>query len=369
MTTVRVLCVDDEPRVLEGLENHLAMHWEVATATSASEGLRILAADPFAVVISDMRMPGIDGAQFLELVRLRSPSTVRILLTGQADLNDAVAAVNEGGVFRMLLKPCPTERLLDTVTAAVRQHQLVIAEKVLLEQTLRASVGVLTDMLGLVHPLAFGCTTRVTAIVRHVVAELAISDGWQIELAAMLSQLGCVTLDHALVEALEAGTATAEQRAAFAQHPAVGASFLARIPRLEGVAAMVASQLQDAPPAGVLLVQRGGELLQLAVQLDRAQRHNSSFAEACARVVERRAWGPELISALRSFHAPIAHVLTAVLARDLRPNMVLEADAVSARGELWMAKGLQLTDVAIKRLRALAERHLLKEPITVRTSG
>ena len=94
---VRVLCVDDEPRILEGLENHLAMHYEVHFATSGAKGLQLLQSDgPFSVVISDMRMPEMDGASFLQQVRHQSPDSTRMLLTGQSDLESAITAVNKG---------------------------------------------------------------------------------------------------------------------------------------------------------------------------------------------------------------------------------------------------------------------------------
>ena len=92
---VRVLCVDDEPNVLEGLSLHLRRRYQVETATSGAAALEILQrGGETAVVMSDMRMPGMDGAAFLARARQTAPDTVRILLTGHADLNSAISAVN-----------------------------------------------------------------------------------------------------------------------------------------------------------------------------------------------------------------------------------------------------------------------------------
>jgi len=251
----------------------------------------------------------------------------------------------------------------------VRHHELLVAEQVLLEQTLRGAVGVLVDMLGLIHPVAFGRTTRVVELVAHLVRPYQLADAWQLDLAAMLSQLGCVTLDATLIEAAEFGPLDPPQRAAFARHPAAGAGFLARIPRLDGVAAMVAAQLLDAPPAGSPTVQLGGEALQLAIQVDRDHGPGVSLAEAVGRTLARRPWTPQLATSLRSFRpagAGAGHTLAALSARDLRPRMILEENATSQRGELWLAQGLVLTEVAVQRLRALAERGLLREPVAVR---
>jgi DNA-binding NtrC family response regulator len=117
---------------------------ESTTATSGKAGLERLSSDgPFAVVVSDMRMPEMNGAAFLAQVRERAPDTVRVLLTGQADLDSAIAAVNEGQIFRFLTKPCAPEMLISSLRAAEEQHRLITAERVLLEQTLHGAVKAL----------------------------------------------------------------------------------------------------------------------------------------------------------------------------------------------------------------------------------
>jgi len=137
----RVLFVDDEPQVLEGIQRALRKQVEVQTATSGAEGLRLLReAGPFALVVSDMRMPSVSGAQFLMKVREQSPDTVRLVLSGQADLQATIEAVNQGHIYRFLSKPCPVEQLLAAIEDGLKQHRLLVAEKVLLEQTLSGCV-------------------------------------------------------------------------------------------------------------------------------------------------------------------------------------------------------------------------------------
>src|SRR5437868_1164007 len=140
----KILCVDDEPNILAGLALHLERRYEVATATSGAAGLEYLERDgSTAVVLSDMRMPEMDGAAFLSQVRQLRPDSVRLLLTGQTDIAAAIAAINQGQIFRFLSKPCPPDILMDAVKAAVEQHRLVTSERVLLEQTLRGSIKTL----------------------------------------------------------------------------------------------------------------------------------------------------------------------------------------------------------------------------------
>jgi len=124
MKYARILCVDDEPKVLEGLERILHRKCVTLTATSGEEALRILAGpEHIEVIVSDMRMPEMNGATLLAEFRKRSPDTVRLLLTGQADVESAIHAVNEGQVFRFLTKPCPAPQFLDAVSAAVERHR------------------------------------------------------------------------------------------------------------------------------------------------------------------------------------------------------------------------------------------------------
>ena len=134
-----VLCVDDEPQILAAIEATLRRHFSVTTATSGADGLRRLAdGGPFAVVVSDFAMPDMNGAEFLARVREVAPDAVRLLLTGQATVEGAIAAVNEGNVFRFLTKPCPPPVLLRALEDAVEQTRLVTADRALLEQKLES---------------------------------------------------------------------------------------------------------------------------------------------------------------------------------------------------------------------------------------
>ena len=115
-----VLFVDDEPALLDGIRNALRKEpYEILTASSASEGLKALHEHGVDVVVSDERMPGVSGAEFLAFVRQRFPDTVRIMLTGQASLEAAIQAINEGEVFRFLTKPCSPLLLAQTLRDAL----------------------------------------------------------------------------------------------------------------------------------------------------------------------------------------------------------------------------------------------------------
>src|ERR1700730_13196507 len=157
-----ILCVDDDPAVLEGLTLTLLNGFDLATATSGAEGLAVLKQKGgVAVVISDMRMPGMDGAAFLTKVRTLWPDATRIALTGASGRDDAAAAINEGQIFRFMTKPCAPDKLIAAVEAAVRHHQIVTAEKALLQQTVLGCIRALVDVLAIVNPIAFGRGSRI----------------------------------------------------------------------------------------------------------------------------------------------------------------------------------------------------------------
>lgn len=143
----RILCVDDEKNVLEGLTRTLRSLYNVETAVGGPQGIDAMKTrGEFAIVISDLRMPQMTGVQFLKEARSIAPSTVRVLLTGQGDMEAAIGAVNDGNIFRFLTKPCPTDVLVNALAASTEQYRLVTSERVLLEQTLRGSIEALTEI-------------------------------------------------------------------------------------------------------------------------------------------------------------------------------------------------------------------------------
>ena len=126
----RILCVDDESSALDGYQRILHRQFEVSTAVSGEQALAIVERrGPYAVVISDMRMPGMNGAEFLARVRKEAPETVRMLLTGYSDVQSAMDAVNKGHVFQFLTKPCEKDVLLAAINSGVTQYRAQVAER------------------------------------------------------------------------------------------------------------------------------------------------------------------------------------------------------------------------------------------------
>jgi response regulator RpfG family c-di-GMP phosphodiesterase len=125
-----VLFVDDESNILSALRRLFRpLNYKVLTANSGAQGLELMAQEPVDLVISDMRMPEMDGAQFFEKVRDGWPDSVRILLTGYADISSAVAAINKGEIYRYVSKPWEDSELIATVKEALQRKQLEIEKR------------------------------------------------------------------------------------------------------------------------------------------------------------------------------------------------------------------------------------------------
>jgi response regulator RpfG family c-di-GMP phosphodiesterase len=373
----RILLVDDEPAVLDGYRRLLHKEFDIQTAVGAGDALEAVAVtreDPFAVIVSDLRMPEMDGVQFLARVRVVSPDTVRIALTGQADINTAVSAVNEGSLFRFLTKPCPKEVLAKALTAGLLQYRLVTAEKELLEKTLHGSITVLTEVLSLVNPAAFRRAIRIRRYVQHVVKKLQLEGAWRFDVAAMMSQLGCVTLDTETLEAIYAGQSlSAEEQLRVDAHPGVAAKLLSNIPRLEPVARMIAQQdsilaskptAKKVPPDAVAL---GAQILKVALSYDQLRNGRNSHQESLSRLRLRPdQFERTVVDALEDLEMDEHRVeVKSCRIQDLECDMILQEDVRTQNGLLVVAKGQTITYPLLIRLRNFWQRKAIAPEIVV----
>ena len=144
----KVLCVDDEKQVLKAFQRHFADVFDLSTANGGPEALEMMERDgPFAVVVSDLQMPGMDGIALLSTIKERWPETMRIMLTGKANLDAAIEAVNQGSIFRFLTKPTSAEILHVAIEEALEVYRLRSVERDMMEKTVKGSINILTDVI------------------------------------------------------------------------------------------------------------------------------------------------------------------------------------------------------------------------------
>ena len=291
----KVLFVDDEPQVLDGYRRQLGRKYRMECASGGEEALERISADgPFAVVISDMNMPGMNGIQLLSKVRVVAPDTVRMMFTG-TDQSTAIEAINQGEILRYLTKPCTTEVLDAALEAGLAQFRQTIAERNLLSSTLTGTIKLLTEVLAAARPVAFGRTERVRLLVRRLAKKAAPTLMWRAELAALLSQIGCIGLsEEVLTKAYAGKQIVARDAELFREHPQVGRNLLKTVPRLEAIADIVFQQEKHFDGGGFPADNIAGEdipiearILKVALDLDSLTLAGAKLPDAIAEMNTR----------------------------------------------------------------------------------
>ena len=305
--------------------------------------------------------------------RALAPDTVRMMLTGNDDLETAMNAVNEGNVFRFLTKPVNKEVLATAITAGLSQYRLITAEKQLLEKTLSGTIKVLTEVLSLVNPAAFSRATRIRQYIQHLVAKFGLPSPWSFEVAAMMSQLGCVTLDTETINAVYAGRELSpEEQARFDAHPKVAQDLLSKIPRMEPIAWMIAQQLKPAPLANdvtepaTLINRLGAQILRTALAFDQLLATGMDKSEAVSRLLGTNDYDRKIVEALAEVN-PKFDRIEARTCRigELSAGMVLNQEIRTHTGMLVVAKGQEITYLLLTKLRNYWEKQAIANSFPV----
>jgi CheY-like chemotaxis protein len=364
-----IVCVDDEPEVLAGLKATLR-GYNVRTATDARAGLELLSEfAPVTAVISDMRMPQVSGAQLLRQVAERFPTTVRILLTGASDLYDAVDAVNNGNLFRFLLKPCPADQLRSTLQDAIAYHRTMTSERELLGRTLLGSIRALTEVLAIADPNAFGRIGRLKDLALATARQLSFADQWSLEYAALVCQIGNISLSDVTTKKLYLGLpTTVAERIQIDQATQLPPKIIAHIPRLESVHRILEALAQDSPTPG-LARNLGAEILRIVLVYEQLERTSKGQPSAISvlHALETR-YDPDVFAAfLRAIGDTTTEMAAGMAARidQLRPGMTTMTEIRSPAGVLIAPAGIEITSSLMAKL-ANFSSGTLPEKIIVR---
>ncbi|MEL7155707.1 MAG: HD domain-containing phosphohydrolase [Actinomycetota bacterium] len=364
--SMRILFVDDEENILNGLRRTLRKAYEFDTATSGAEGLALLDQGEFAVIVSDMRMPEMGGEEFLAKAHAVQPDAVQMILSGQADLDSTVEAVNNASIFRFLTKPVAREPLGLALDAALRQYQLVHAERDLLENTLSGAVRALTEVVSLVSPAANRRTQHVTAVVNHVADAVGLADDWQLRVAAMLSGVGFAAIPTEILDRAVGGQQLNQaEQAMLDRHPDVTKQLLGPIPRLDGVSNMIRAQ------AGAEPVQAGLERQVAVLDLAVVAAAGLSAGHDIGTIVHRLPPGThaaDLVEALSTMAEDDRQTIADCPVVKLHPGMTLRQDVNTITGVLLASTGTELTQALLERILNFHDSTGVDEPITVASS-
>ena len=379
--TNKVLFVDDDANILASFRRRLGRRFDVATVLGGAQGLEVLENEgPVAVVVSDQRMPNMDGVEFLGEVRKRAPDTVRMMLTGNTDVTTAIKAVNEGHIFRFFTKPCPPEEMEVAIEAGLKQYNLVRAERELLEQTLAGSVKVLTDVLSLVNPEAFKKTRLLRGWVREVAGKLELPNVWELDVAAMLSPIGLITLPPEIYGKVRDGVKLSKvDSEIYERTPEIARNLISNIPRMKNLSEMIYYQDKGFDGSGFpddwtagKDIPLGGRLLKVLIDL--AALGDDPDHAAFAKLQENaQLYDPELMRVVQSCFldakAPkddaSQEEIVKVSVADLRPGSRLVSNIETTNGILVLAAGNEIPQAEIELLRNFRKSRKLKEPLHV----
>jgi FixJ family two-component response regulator len=360
----RVLFVDDEQRLLESIAINLRKDYDVHVATSGDQALSKLSElRNVAVVVSDFRMPQMDGATFLHEVMSRAPQTTRILLTGEAGIDGAKDAVNKGQIFRFLTKPCPNEQLKQVLEEGVAHHRYLTAERAVMQETLIECIAALMEVLAVTNPVAFGRAQRIKQLVTELAERLGMGQSWQLEAAALLSQLGYFAESPVLAEKIYYGRqlSPAEQQRAAAV-PGNAMRLLEHIPRLEPVIQILAALEwtdEQLARAGERMVGLGSRTLCAALEFDMLSTQGVAKDQIMSKLRARESrFGAKVLDAIAAMVGATAAVQEApdvsLPLRQAIPGMRLRDEIRTHAGALLVPIGFEISLRLIERITQVA---------------
>lgn len=387
----KVLVVDDDANLLAGIRRQLRRVYDLTTVQGGEEALALLdTKETFAVLVCDMRMPGVDGLDVLRAFKQRSPDTVRMMLTGNADQQTAIDAINEGAIFRFFTKPCSTELLCAGIDGALEQHRLITAERELLEKTLSGSIRVLSGVLSVHDPYSFGRAQKMRNWVRMIVRALNLKSRWQLEVATMLAPLGMISVPPEMMAKVQARKElTAAETYILDQTPGAARELIIHIPRLATVADVVYLQNKHFDGTGYPFDdKRSGEdipldarILHILIELTKLCSGPVPTVAALDQLADRpNHFDGRIVQAIRTaltqkgnqalsdqpqdeLGQPVKYVR--VVIDDLEAGDHLRSDLRMANGHLVLGKGLQLSAAQVSRIRNLGKLHKMLEPVEV----
>lgn len=378
--TEKILLVDDEPNVLHGYKRSLRNQFDIEIAVGPKEGMRAISAKgPFAVVVSDMQMPEINGIQFLTQVKTKAPDTIRIMLTGNADEKTAIDAINEGNIFRFLTKPCQPESFGMVLSAGIEQHRLITAERELLEQTLNGSITMLTEILSLFHPELFGRSTQIRDLIRKLFKSLNIPSSWDTEAACMLSPIGYLSLPPDVLLKVQKGqNLSKKEKDIHKLVPEIGAHLLVNIPRLSSVSNIVLYQNKCFDGSGYpdnsvkgRDIPLGARIFKIFNDLTEIEETGIPRNRAIDQLKERKEWyDPQVLNKVSSIFwedekpGP-GKTFIDVSEKDLRAGDIIRSDIKTLDGKVLLKGGKSLSIVQLVRIRNSGKISQIIEPIQV----
>ena len=325
------------------------------------------------VVISDMNMPEMNGVEFLKHVKQINPLVTRIMLTGLADINVAMNAVNEGNIFRFLTKPVAPDILEKVIADAAEQYRLITSEKQLLRYTLNGSLEILTEVLSMTNPTAFGRSSRIKKIVQHILSFEKLENAWQYELAATLCLIGDISIPQPIQDKIyQKVDLTPAEKEIVSYAPQVAYNLLCKIPRFEQIATMILNQHKPfheySDQEAGSEVALGSQMLRIAIDLDEMITAGQDQESITSKLIlnEDQNYNSHLTVSLTDYFEDVkCYNSFALNVNDLTVGMVLDQDVFSHSGALLLVKGQEITEAVLPRIYNFQKYMGILQPIKI----
>jgi len=373
----RILIVDDEIEILAAMQRNLRNDFSVTVANGAKEALEIINnSSPFAVVISDFKMPEMNGLELLRIVRSNFPDTIRVLLTGYADLDLSIKAINDGYVFRFLTKPVEFDIIKQTLNECIKQYQLVTAEKELLDKTLKGTIKLLIDIMSITNPKITNIAGRIRNVAKDIALQMNIQNTWEIEIAGLLSQLGFLALPDDIPDKIfHNKSLTKEELQQYKESPMQAAKLIELIPRLKNVALGIKYMFANYDGSNCTIdgfkdnkIPLISRILKVAYDFNYYIEIGLDSIKATEKMMASPyQYDPAILTALLEVNKVKnkGFIIKSLPYKQLRIGMILAENLKDEEGMTLISKGQEITDAVVMRLMTIARSKRIQEPIRI----
>ncbi|MCM8525116.1 MAG: response regulator [Lentisphaeraceae bacterium] len=353
-----VLFVDDDPNILKAIKRNLRGKFEICTSETIEDAIDKIKTHTFPVVVSDMKMPVMNGADFLILVRETQPEAIRILLTGESGLEEAIKAINESDIFKFLKKPCPTEVLIENINSALRIYNAKHIEELLMEKSVKGFVLIISELMNIISPEIFKKSSDIRRIIKSPRTSFPIKDEWSVEVAALLMYLGSINYKIYSYEKIF-------NTEAMSKILYKSASLIFKIPKFEEVHNILydlACFYED--QAVINALDCDSKVLKLIIDYYHMVSH-ANFKEKFVRMYNK-----DILSAIPDMLGKTKKSEIIEIGADkLEANMTAAENIITVSGSILINKGDTITDNDIVTLLLFSSKNVLVEPFKVERGG
>ncbi|MBI9078269.1 MAG: response regulator [Pseudodesulfovibrio sp.] len=360
-----ILFVDDNDSAMTNLPKKFHAKFNLRYTSSYKKALAILKSDEqCGLLISELGLNNEDGITFLRTIRKFYPKTIRMVMTASTTFSDAFDALNSAQASRFIQKPCPADTLTKIIIHGMQLYEEALQKQQAMRKALLGSVNALVDILDLVNPEAMGFSKRIRNRVMKTGKALGIKRLWQLELAVMLSHIGCVALPSEIMEKMDQGKKLSpEEQQIFGMHPSIASNLLANIDQMSTVAEIISHQHDFLTPDQPL----ESRIIKIALDLDRLERKgNTPLAILDKMRTKPKAYDPKVVETMAKLLANRnTKSVYQLNIEELKEGMIMAKDMINKDGVKLLLRGQPISKASLIRLKAFHIALGIIEPIHV----